>query len=466
MRKNLLFIAIALLGMSLGANAQKIASGNLSYVTYYLCDIPGSPMALGLNTKGQLGDGTIQSSTVPVQPAGLSNITAMAGGKQFSLFRKDDGTVWSCGENPSGQLGEGTYTGHLTPVQISTLSGVVAVAAGEAHSLFLKDDGTVWATGSNYNGELGDGSGLNKVNIPVQVAGITGITAIAAGEDFSLFLKNDGTVWACGRNFAGQLGDGTTTNRPTPVQVSELSDITAIAAGSKHSLFLKSDGTVWACGQNNTGQLGDQSYDNRYTAVQVTGLEGITAISAGSLFSFFLKNDGFVWACGSNNSGVLGNGTTNPTYVPVQVSDINGVTAVAAGASHALLLKSDGSIWGCGSNAYGNLGEEIANYTLPIEVISASDCSGTSVEEVNNQFMALTVYPNPANNSIFIQMESDQFTGKKNTVKIYSAVGQEVLQSTSYWDHTSIDISSLSSGIYFIRLFDGENQRQGKFVKE
>jgi hypothetical protein len=108
-----------------------------------------------------------------------------------------------------------------TPVQVSSLTGITAIAAGGFHSIFLKNDGTVWAVGYNAFGQLGDGTTANK-STPVQVSSLTGITAIAAGGFHSIFLKNDGTVWAVGSNGDGQLGDGTTGNKSTPVQVSVL----------------------------------------------------------------------------------------------------------------------------------------------------------------------------------------------------------------------------------------------------
>ena len=88
---------------------------------------------------------------------------------------------------------------------------------------------------------------------------------IAAGWDHSLGDCASNTEWSWGRNELRQLGDNTGTTRPTPVQVwtgsspcpTYLCDITAVAAGQKHSLFLKSDLTVWACGWNGVyGKLG------------------------------------------------------------------------------------------------------------------------------------------------------------------------------------------------------------------
>jgi hypothetical protein len=81
------------------------------------------------------------------------------------------------------------------------------------------------------------------------------VSAVACGQGHSLFLKNDGSVWASGPNDCGQLGDGTTTNKSTPVQV--MSGASAIACGADYSLFLKNDGSVWGSGLNDYGQLGD-----------------------------------------------------------------------------------------------------------------------------------------------------------------------------------------------------------------
>lgn len=151
------------------------------------------------------------------------------------------------------------------------ISNITAIAAGWAHSVFLRNDGIVWACGSNLSGQLGNGTTTNKMK-PGVVFGLTGITAIAAGGDHSLFLKNDGTVWACGNNSEGQLGDGTTIGKLIPVQVDGLTGITAIAGGRRHSLFLKNDGTAWACGENSSGQIGDGSVTDRLTPVQVNSL--------------------------------------------------------------------------------------------------------------------------------------------------------------------------------------------------
>jgi alpha-tubulin suppressor-like RCC1 family protein len=301
----------------------------------------GTVWEWGANFFNEPEDPTLFSKT-PVQVSGLSDVTAIAGGGLHSLALRADGTVWAWGFNDFGQLGNGTTTSSSTPVQVNGLAGVTAIAAGDLHSLALRTDGTVWAWGYNYAGQLGNGTTTHS-SVPVQVSGLSDVTAIAAGSaqgDHSLALRTDGTVWAWGYNYAGQLGNGTTTNSPTPVQVSGLSDVTAIAAGFNHSLALRTDGTVRAWGNNFAGQLGNGTTTNSPTPVQANGLAGVTAIAGGGLFSLAVLTDGTVRAWGDNSQGALGDGTLTSTSTPVQVSGLSGVTAIAAGISHSLALHT------------------------------------------------------------------------------------------------------------------------------
>jgi hypothetical protein len=197
----------------------------------------------------------------PVQVSTLTTVTAISAGQYYSLALKSDGTVWAWGQGLYGQLGDGIFYpdpvdepgqpgGVATPVQVSGLTTVTAIACGQSHSLALKSDGTVWAWGFGYFGQLGDGNfylGIGGVATPVQVTGLSGVVAIAGGAQHSLALKSDGTVWAWGAGRSGQLGDGNFyTNLPggffggvaTPVQVIGLSAATAIAAGGDNSLAL------------------------------------------------------------------------------------------------------------------------------------------------------------------------------------------------------------------------------------
>lgn len=176
--------------------------------------------------------------------------------------------------------GTATSAGSFTVTTSGTGGGtgtaiVAKIAGGGSHAIALKMDGTVWAWGGDWDGQLGNGGiTYDRYTTPVQASGLTGVTAIAGGALHSIALKNDGTVWVWGKNDGGQLGDGTIINRTTPVQVSGLTGMTAIAGGGSYSIALKSDGTVWAWGNNFYGQLGDGTTSARYTPVQVKGSGG------------------------------------------------------------------------------------------------------------------------------------------------------------------------------------------------
>ena len=341
----------------------------------------GTVWAWGANTSGKLGDGTRTERYAPVQVKGLdgagflTGVAAVAAGYGHSMALKNDGTLWAWGFNLYGQLGDGT-SGNIvgvdkrTPVQVPGMTGVTAIAADVEGSMALKSDGTVWAWGENNCGQLGDGTTTDKSS-PAQVPGLTDVTAIAISWYHALAVKSDGTVWAWGQNTFGQLGDGTTTDKSSPVQVPGLTGVTAVAAGWYHTYALKSDGTVWAWGQNNCGSLGDGTFTNSSSPVQVTGLSGVTAIAANNSCCFALKSDGTVWAWGGNDHGQLGIGDSS-VYMqnsPVQVSGLTGVTAIAAGYSHALALKNDGTVWAWGYNTNGRLGDgTFTDRFAPIQV--------------------------------------------------------------------------------------------------
>jgi alpha-tubulin suppressor-like RCC1 family protein len=332
----------------------------------------GTVWAWGGNEYGQLGSDPSDANAhpTPAQVSGLTGVMAIAGGNSSGhiLALKNDGTVWAWGLNKEGELGNGTtsfYDANPTPLQVSGLTGVTAVAAGSGHSIALKNDGTVWAWGGNFAGQLGDGTN-NSRTIPVQVSGLTGVTAIAAGNHYSIALKNDGTVWMWGSSYYAY--------GVTPFQVSGLTGVTAIAGGYEHTLALKNDGTVWAWGRNTGGELGVEVYVHEsYTPVQTSGLNGVTAIEAGYQHSIALKNDGTVWAWGWNGCGQLGfeqgvGGWTS--YTPVQVSGMSSATAIAAGHCHSIALKNDGTVWAWGDNWRGQLGvvTPYSSSSTPVEV--------------------------------------------------------------------------------------------------
>jgi alpha-tubulin suppressor-like RCC1 family protein len=295
--------------------------------------------------------------SVLLAPAWAQSIT---GCYYHSLFLCTDGTVKACGANYGGQMGNGMQSPNVSsPITVAGVSGIVAVAGGSGFSLFLKSNGTVWACGANDYGQLGDGT-TNIHLAAFQIPGLTNVIRMVGGKGHSMFLKSDGTVWGCGLNIDGQLGDGTSTNRLVPTQITTLSNIIDIGGGQDHCLFLKNNGTVYACGWNFQGELGDGTTTDRHTPVQVLAVSNVIAVSkasAVSQWSAFIKSDGTVWACGKNDYGQFGDGTTAPRYTPSQITGLSGMKAVAGGYAYILCRKNDNTLWACGSNLYGELGD-------------------------------------------------------------------------------------------------------------
>lgn len=322
----------------------------------------GTVWAWGENADGELGNGTYTNSSVPIQVSGLTGVTAIAGGEFSSLALKADGTVWSWGllDAPIGNV----------PKVVSGLAGVIAIAGGFDHALALQSDGTVWAWGDNSFGQLGVGPSVQTYGMLVQVSGLSGVVAIAAGYSYSLALANDGTVWGWGDDIFGQLGNGPYHGGPVPAQVTSVTGVAAIAAGDAYALALKSDGTVWVWGYDS--DFGNTETSNANVPMQLTGLAGVTAIAAGSYHGLAMKGDGTVWGVGADYDGQLGNGTYSNYFVtPVQASGLTGVISVAARFNHSLALKSDGTVWSWGDNDTGELGNGArASSNLPVTVSS------------------------------------------------------------------------------------------------
>lgn len=220
------------------------------------------------------------------------------------------------------------------------------IAAGRNFTVALKADGSLWAWGRNNAGQLGTGANYDFTNAPAQVNSGAQWTSAACGDGNTLGIQVDGSLWAWGATYES------TTN--VPGRLGDVADWIGIASGATHSAALKADGTLWTWGENSSGQLGNGTY-NWSNAPARVGVEHWRAVACGSWQSasfhysgrtVALKNDGTLWAWGDHGYDDSGTGTVVGTNQPTRIGADTNWAAVACGRSHTVVLKSDGSLLG------------------------------------------------------------------------------------------------------------------------
>ncbi len=217
----------------------------------FILKIDGSLLAGGDNTYGQLGNGTpLPYVESPVYIT--DRVKKVAASDFFSLILKTDGSLYGTGYNLNGELGDGTNTNRSTPVFM--MDGVADIAAGEHHSVILKTSGALLVTGYNYYGQLSIGTDGPDSDISTPRFITDEVTSIAAGRDFTMIIKEDGNLYASGRNNFGQLGDGTLLSK-TRFELIK-TDVTAVSCGDLHSVIITDEGKILTSGRNDDGELG------------------------------------------------------------------------------------------------------------------------------------------------------------------------------------------------------------------
>ena len=348
----------------------------------------------GNNSDGQTGVGPTGGSQLrPVPVSGMAtNVVQLAGGFHFNVSLRSDGTVWAWGNNSSGQLGDGTRQSSSVPVQVHGLpAGIVQVTAGLNHAGAVASDGSVWTWGDNSYGELGyptpAGSPASSAS---QVPGVPGVKQVSAGSSFTVALRTNGEVWTWGRGDSGQLGDGTHISHTAPARNLAVYGMTQVSAGDSYALALR-PGSVWAWGANNMGQLGNGSTgtDSAAPVVVDRRTQNATKIVAGAYHAFAVDPDGSLWAWGDNTFGALGIGVVDSPAgpfghgrnVPTHLS-LTGVTQLAAGVEESMALRSDGTLLAWGMDQFGLLGngtQNNGNVASPTPVTAVTGVTGLAI---------------------------------------------------------------------------------------
>jgi len=301
----------------------------------------GQVWTWGRGEEGELGNGatTDRHRPVRVRLPGGAKVSAVRAGADFAVALTTAGRVLAWGLGTSGQLGDGARQSSDLPVWVRLPRGVLvkAISAGADSAFALTRTGRVLAWGDNQAGELGDGRPADA-DRPVWVAipHHATITTVGAGVDHVLAVTAAGGLLAWGSNSAFDLGDGKPGIRRTPARVLLPHGVKVVEAfaGRLHSLALTVGGRVLAWGDNEAGQLGDGSFTNRPLPVYalIPRHDRIVTLAAGRDFSLALTSSGKILAWGDDGTGELGDGMDGTTRdVPFQIAAPGKVIAIGAG---------------------------------------------------------------------------------------------------------------------------------------
>lgn len=333
----------------LPAAIAQVASSNS---TEYALLSDGRVYAWGLGGDGELGDGGNSASlTTAVQvrfPVGVKIAFLPVDAMPFDTAMAVDtnGNVWGWGRGSSSLCLGTTASVNLTPVQLP-FTNVTALAGAGDHAVY-DANGTVYSCGGNGYGDLGDGSTVPST-IPVAVAGLTGrhVQVLVASYPNAGALLDNGTYMDWGYDGEGQLGDGAFgAASPIPVTVPLPLPVTRVALGGSdptngQTLVLLTDGTVRSWGSDEYGQLGDDATVNEASPVVVTPPDGATCkrVASGGSTSYALTTTGDVFSFGGGSGGQVGNGHigSSPQFTPLLVA--SGMSEISATAQDVVTRR-------------------------------------------------------------------------------------------------------------------------------
>ena len=328
----------------------------------------------GDNAAGETGIPTAPLGVTylsPVQVGTLTNWINASGGYGYSIYQKNDYSLWSSGTGQFGQSGRNVSTAISSPVQIVAANTFKTFACGYSHTLAIAGNGALWAWGSVTMGQLGNNVGQYPTgsfgySSPIQIGALTNWKQVAAANGSSAAIKTDGTLWTWGNNGSGQLGVTSVpaagisgSYQKSPLQVGALTTWKQVACGDYNTMAIKTDGTLWIWGNNEQGQRGagfavsGQYYNS---PLQVGALTTWSYVTCGSKWWVALKTDGTLWSCGYGGSGTLGKSTYNSYSSPVQIGALTTWTTNLSGNFTAVgAIDSAGKLWTWGNPGYGQL---------------------------------------------------------------------------------------------------------------
>jgi alpha-tubulin suppressor-like RCC1 family protein len=452
------FALSIVLSISPRSNAQCINSLSHTNGHTLVVAIDSSLWAWGSNLFGFLGLGntTNQYEALAIASAQWLSVSAAS---QSSFAIKKNRTMWAWGTANFGRLGINASSTYLdVPTQVGTDSTWAKVTGGFVHGLAVKTDGTLWAWGRNQYGEVGDGTTITK-STPVLINSDKDWKQVEASNNnssMSMGIKNNGTLWGWGQGFFGDTSIQYQMPFKTPRQIGKDSNWKKIVIGWEQCMALKTDSTLWTWGAANTqGALGDSGLAYRLWPKQIMAGSKFIDIAA-MRTSIAVRADGKVFGCGRNREGQLGLGDTTDRFTFTETGYIGTVKQIQSGAC-TMILDSNNVLWAAGSNNVGSIGDGTTINRKTFVPVKNDLCIPLSTDVGYEQTSKLSVYPNPAQQTI--RLSSAKEGGIYAIVNPLGVVVSKGIISTIVHP---IDVSFLPAGIYFLQY----NKQLCKFIKD
>lgn len=299
----------------------------------------GTVWAWGAGGNGQFGNGTDSSNIQFAVQVGIqTDWIKISAGEGYSLGQKKDGSLWRWGHDSSN-------VDLLTPEKVGNDTDWVSFTT----SLFtsaIKADGSIWTWGyDNNHGSISELRNMVKAK-PFRINNDNDWQIVESGNQYSVALKKDGTLWSWGNNRNGELGYGNTIIRTKPVQVGDQMDWQKVSAGYNHTLSIKEDGSLWAWGSNIYSEIGTMSFELRTSGpVHVGNSINWQKTVATGFVSLALTKDGTLWGWGSNNLGMIYSNKKPIVYTPEKIGNDSEWVDVSSSSTLVFGLKKDGTIW-------------------------------------------------------------------------------------------------------------------------
>ena len=423
----------------------------------------------------------------------------LSAGDYFSLGLQSDGSLWIWGKNTGNALfaDSNRYEGSSYPVRIGTDAYWRTVSAGQDHILGIRTDGSLWAWGSNSFGKLGIGTaGGLPVNAPRRIGSDTDWVAVSAGDNHSVALKSDGSLWAWGFNFQGALGDSSRVDKYVPTRIGTGNSWQMISAGRDYTMAIKANGSLWGWGYNN-GRLGDGQSANTIVPVQIGLDSNWRMVDAASIHTMAIKTDSSLWATGGTG-GVLGNGmsfsrsmvpvdsghhwlsvTLGASYTmalrangtlwgwgttysatPAQIGTATNWSMISARNKHTLEMAADNSVWAFGWNIEGQVGDSSTmDRSLPVFVSKCAVANLAIPAATTKESFA--IYPNPVHDVLKVLHPS---SAPISRMELMDLSGRSV--AAPELNSESVSTQHLAPGMYLVKIYSGAGHFSYKFVKE